>query len=313
MSALVKGNPLNRSMHAARASKQDEFYTQLSDIEKELRHYTAHFKGKTVLCNCDDPRVSKFFHYFSYHFGKLSLKKLIATCYKSQERDLFSRNNSEHAIYLEYKGTKGKGSVPDPETIGIKHLNGDGDFRSAESIALLKKADIVVTNPPFSLFREYLAQLIEHDKTFLIIGSKNAVTYKAIFKLIQGNRLWFGHGFSNGNAYFAVPQGNSREFADGVYDPKTGLVKFRNVGWFTNLDIAKRHEDLIPYKSYDPKDHPRYDTYDAIEVSKFADIPADYDGAMGVPITFLEKYNPDQFEILGITDRDNNSGLKTKT
>jgi len=256
--------------------------------------------------------VSNFFHYFSYNFEKLGLKKLIATCYKSQEWDLFSHNDSEHAIYLEYKGNKGKGTVPDPETIGIKHLRGDGDFRSKESVALLKKADIVVTNPPFSLFREYVAQLMEHDKKFLIIGSKNAITYKEIFSLIRENRLWLGHGFSNGNAYFAVPEGNSREFADGVYDPKTGLVKFRNVGWFTNLDIAKRHEDIILYKPYDAKDHPRYDNYNAIEVSRFADIPADYDGAMGVPITFLEKHSPDQFEILGITDRGNEWGLKTK-
>jgi hypothetical protein len=175
-----------------------------------------------------------------------------------------------------------------------------------------EEADIVVTNPPFSLFREYVAQLMEHEKKFLIIGSKNAVTYKEVFKLIQENRLWLGNGFANGNAYFAVPGGYSREFADGVYDPKTRLVKFRNVGWFTNLDIAKRHEELICYRKYTPAEFPHYDNYNAIEVSRVEDIPAGYEEAMGVPITFLDKYNPNQFEILGITDRDNNSGLKTR-
>jgi hypothetical protein len=289
----------NKSLGKARQTKQDEFYTQLSDIENELKHYRDHFKGKVIYCNCDDPRVSNFFHYFSYNFEKMGLKKLIATCYKSQERDLFSRNDSEHAIYLEYKGTSGKGNVPNPETIGIKHLKGDGDFRSAETLALLKKADIVVTNPPFSLFREYVAHLMEHEKKFLIIGSKNAITYKDIFKLIQDNQLWLGHGFSNGNAYFAIPKGRSHDFADGVYDPKTGLVKFRNVGWFTNLDIAKRHEELILYRKYSRRDYPSYVNYDAIEVSRIDDIPSDYEGAMGVPITFLDEYNPDQFEILG--------------
>jgi Adenine-specific methyltransferase EcoRI len=204
--------------------------------------------------------VSNFFHYFSYNFEMLGLKKLIATCYKSQQRDLFSRNDSEHAIYLEYKGTKGKGGVPDPETIGIKHLKGDGDFRSKEGIALLKKADIVVTNPPFSLFREYVAQLMEHDKKFIIIGSKNAATYKEVFRLIQENRIWLGHGFANGNAYFAVPDGYSRQFADGVYNPRTGLVKFRNVGWFTNLDIAKRHEELICFRNTSRQSSPTMTT-----------------------------------------------------
>ena len=212
----------NQSLSKAREAKQDEFYTQLSDIENELKHYRDHFKGKVVYCNCDDPRVSNFFDYFSYNLEKLGLKKLLTTCYKSQERDLFTRNGSEQAIYLEYKGTRGKGGVPDPATIGIKHLKDDGDFRSRESISLLKKADIVVTNPPFSLFREYVAQLMEHDKKFVIIGSKNAVTYKEVFKLIQDNKLWLGNGFANGNAYFAIPKSYSREFADGVYDANTG-------------------------------------------------------------------------------------------
>ena len=172
--------------------KGDEFYTQLADIEHELKHYKTHFKGKVVYCNCDDPRVSNFFHYFSYNFEKLGLKKLITTCYKSQQADLFSQNDSEQAIYLEYEGDKNRNNVPDPEEIGIKPLKGDGDFRSAESIELLKQADIVVTNPPFSLFREYVTQLMEHDKKFVIIGNQNAVTYAEIFPLIRSDRLWIG-------------------------------------------------------------------------------------------------------------------------
>ncbi len=178
-------------------------------------------------------------------------------------------------------------------------LKGNGDFRSAECIALLKEADIVVTNPPFSLFREYVAQLIEYAKKFIIIGSKNAITYMDIFKLIQENKIWLGYGFPNGNAFFKIPEEYSREWADGVYNPETGLVKFRNVGWFTNLDFEKRHENLTLYKQYTPEEYPRYVNYDAIEVSKTAEIPYDYDGEMGVPITFLDKYNPDQFEIIG--------------
>ena len=302
----------NSSLAKARDAKQDEFYTQLSDIEKELKHYKKHFKGKVVYCNCDDPRVSGFFHYFSYNFEKLGLKKLITTCYKSTERDLFSSNDAEAAIMLEYTGDKDGNNVPDPSEIGIVKLKGDGDFRSEESIELLKQADIVVTNPPFSLFREFITQIFEYDKKFIVVGSKNAITYKEIFGLIKDNRMWLGNGFSAGNAYFKIPPENARNFANGVYDKTTGLVKFRNVGWFTNLDIAKRHEDLILFKNYTPEEYPTYDNYDAIEVSETKDIPVDYYGAMGVPITFLDKYNPMQFEILGITDRDNNSGLKTK-
>lgn len=300
----------NRNLHQAKSSKKDEFYTQLADIERELKHYRQHFEGKVVYCNCDDPRISNFFHYFSYNFEKLGLKKLMATCYKNQNMDLFSRHDVERAIYLEYEGDRSGNNVPDVEEIGIKHLRGDGDFRGEETIELLKQADVVVTNPPFSLFREYVAQLVEYDKKFVIIGSYNAISYKEIFRLIKENRIWLGYGFKAGNAYFATP--HPREFAKGVYNEETGLVKFRNVTWFTNLDIAKRHENLILYKTYNPEEYPTYDNYDAIEVSKTKDIPADYDGAMGVPITFLDKYNPGQFEVLGITDRDNNSGLKTR-
>lgn len=290
---------LNSSFQDAKKAKEDEFYTQLPDIERELRHYKKHFKGKVVYLNCDDPRVSNFFHYFSYNFEKLGLKRLIATCYKSQHADLFSQHDSEQAIYLEYEGDRSGNNVPDPDEIGIKPLKGDGDFRSAESIDLLKQSDIVVTNPPFSLFREFVVQLVAHDKKFLIVGSKNAITYSEIFQLIKEDRVWLGHGFSNGNAYFAVPDSYKDNFVDGVYDEKTGLVKFRNVGWYTNIDTSKRHEDLILYKTHSPEGYPTYANYDAIEVGKTADIPMDYAGAMGVPITFLDKYNPDQFEILG--------------
>ena len=290
----------NENLHSAKKGKNDEFYTQLSDIEKELKHYKDHFKGKIVYCNCDDPRVSNFFHYFSYNFDKLGLKKLIGTCYKNQNMELFSQHISEKAIYLEYTGDKNENNVPDPSEIEVKHLKGDGDFRSKECIELLKQADIVVTNPPFSLFREYVAQLIEYDKKFVIIGSMNAITYKDVFKLIKENKLWLGNGFANGNAFFKIPLENKRDFADGVFDKKTGLVKFRNVAWFTNLDIAKRHEDLILYKKYTAEEYPKYDNYDAINVDKTKDIPMDYAGCMGVPITFLDKYNPEQFEIIGI-------------
>ena len=288
---------LNKNLHSAKSNKKDEFYTQLADIENELKHYRHHFKGKTVFCNCDDPRVSNFFHYFSHRFESLGLKKLITTCYKNQDMDLFSTHESEKAVMLVYEGDKNGDRVPNAEEIGITELQGDGDFRSAESIALLKEADIVVTNPPFSLFREYVAQLMEYDKKFLIIGSMNSITYKEIFTLIKENKLWLGNGFAGGNAYFKTPY--EKEFASGVYNEETGLVKFRNVNWFTNLDHAKRHEDLDLYKTYTPEEYPKYDNYDAINVDKTKDIPADYAGAMGVPITFLDKYNPDQFEIIG--------------
>lgn len=290
----------NSSLAAAKNAKANEFYTQLSDIERELKHYRKHFAGKTVYLNCDDPRVSNFFHYFSYNFEVLGLKKLIAACYKSQEVDLFSTGEAEQAVYLEYEGDKNGSGVPEPEEIGVKEFKGDGDFRSQESIELLKQADIVVTNPPFSLFREYVTQLMDYDKKFIIIGPSGAITYKELFPFFQQNRIWLGNGFQAGNAYFATTH-EAADYAKGVYDEQTGLVKFRNVTWFTNLDIAKRHEELILWKTYDPALYPSYDNFDAIEVSKTADIPVDYDGLMGVPFTFLNHHNPDQFEIVGIT------------
>jgi hypothetical protein len=291
----------NKNLHAAKAGKKDEFYTQLSDIEKELKHYTHHFAGKTVLCNCDDPRVSNFFHYFSYNFHKLGLKKLITTCYKSMERDLFSTFNSEKAIYLEYDGFKNGETVPDPETIGIKYFEGDGDFRNAENIELLKEADIVVTNPPFSLFREYVAQLVEYDKKFLIIGNLNAVTYKDVFKLVKDNKLWFGPSIHSGDREFMVPEDYPLNAAGSRVDEDGNkYIRVKGVRWYTNMDFSSRHEEMVLYKTYTPEEYPTYDNYDAINIDKTKDIPSNYAGAMGVPITFLDKYNPDQFEIIGL-------------
>lgn len=295
----------NTNLTLAKANKKDEFYTQLSDIERELKHYKKHFKDKVVLCNCDDPRVSNFFHFFSCNFEKFGLKKLIATCYKNQDSDLFSQNNSERAIYLEYTGDKNGNNVPDAEEIGIKHLQGDGDFRSKECIELLKQADIVVTNPPFSLFREYVSQLVEYDKKFVIIGHQNAITYKEIFKLIKENKIWLGFGFTGGAGHFINTQYENYATAT---DKKEGMIRVSGVHWFTNLDINKRHEDLILYKNYTPEEYPKYDHYDGINVDKTKDIPMDYKGNMGVPITFLDKYNPEQFEIIGLGI--SNSGLE---
>jgi len=311
----------NETLGKAKKNKADEFYTQMPDIEAELRHYKEHFRGKVVLCNCDDPYESNFFKYFAMNFNFLGLKKLIATSFSDSpvafgQLPLFEIQNLKNRpsgekpackiVITEVEDQNADGAVDlaDVERLlkngknALTLLEGDGDFRSAECVELLKQADIVVTNPPFSLFREYMAQLVDFDKKFLIIGSKNAITYKDIFKLIKENKLWLGNGFPNGNAFFSIPSEYAREWADGVYNPVTGCVKFRNVGWFTNLDFPKRHESLTLYKRYTPEEYPTYDNYDAINVDKVAEIPCDYDGAMGVPITFLDKYNPDQFEII---------------
>lgn len=298
-SPTARTKVLNRNLNAAKSSKKDEFFTQLTDIEKELKHYKPQFKNKVVFCNCDDPRISNFFHYFSFNFEQLGLKRLVATCYKNQNADLFSNNSCEQAIYLEYSGDKNGDSVPNPDEIGIKPLRGDGDFRSKECINLLKKADIVVTNPPFSLFREFVMQLMKYDKKFLIIGHQNAIIYKEIFKLVKENKLWLGVD-NGGTKWFEVRDHYdiSTESRKKIENGKK-YFSMGSVVWFTNLDTKKRHEDLILYKKYNPKEYPKYDNYDAIEVSKYADIPMDYEGVMGVPITFLDKYNPDQFEIVG--------------
>lgn len=288
----------NRSLTRASKAKEDEFYTQLTDIENELSHYKEHFKEKKVLCNCDDPYISSFFTYFSRKFEDLQLRQLTTICYRNQNIDLFSKNDSEKAIYLEYFGDKNGNKIPDIEEIGVKQLKGDGDFRSKECIELLKQADIVVTNPPFSLFREYVAQLIQYKKKFLIVGNQNAITYKEIFSLFKANKIWLGYKF--GNMEFRVPD---------YYTPRATRFwideegnKWRSLGnicCFTNLDIKKRHEDLILWKTYNEEEYPKYDNYDAINVDKVSEIPIDYEGAMGVPITFMDKYNPEQFEILG--------------
>lgn len=286
----------NKNLHKAKKGKNDEFYTQLTDIERELKHYKHHFKDKVVYCNCDDPRISNFFHYFSFNFEKLGLKKLITTCYKNQSADLFSTNDKESAIYLEYNGDMNGNNVPDIEEIGIHHLEGDGDFRSKESIELLKQADIVVTNPPFSLFREYMAQLIDYNKKFLVVGNINAISYKECFEFIKDNKMWLGY---NTLRHFKQPDGSMYETARSF--------------WYSNLDIDKRHEELILFKTYNEDDYPSYDNYNAINVNKTTDIPLDYEGCMGVPITFLDKYNPEQFEIVSSNDIRKSKAISFKS
>lgn len=287
------------NLKTSKRRKNDEFYTQLNDIENELQHYKEHFRDKVVYCNCDDPRVSNFFYYFSHKFEHLGLKKLITTCYKNNTWDMFSQHDQEQAIRLEYTGDRDGNRKPDADEIRRVPLKGDGDFRSQECIEILKQADIVVTNPPFSLFREYVAQLMEYDKKFLIIGNQNAITYKEIFPLIKENKIWLG--YVKGDMEFKVPE---------YYPPKKHRYridergnKFYSLGnakWFTNLEIEKRRKKLILYKEYDPEKYPKYDNYDAIEVCPVKEIPVNYGGVMGVPITFLDKHNPDQFEVLGL-------------
>lgn len=291
----------NKNLNKAKEAKKDEFYTQLEDINNELKHYREHFRGKTVLCNCDDPRVSNFFTYFAYNFEFLGLKKLITTCYKNQDVDLFSQGKCEKAVYLVYEGDKNGNHTPDADEIGVMPLKGDGDFRSQECIELLKEADIVVTNPPFSLFREYVAQLMEYDKKFLIIGHQNAISYKEIFPLIMQNKIWLGTSIHSGDRKFWVPDTYELRAAGcGVDETGKKYIRVKGVRWFTNLDYKERHEDIILYKSYTNKEYPTYINYNAIEVRKTAEIPLNYEGLMGVPITFLDKYNPEQFEIIGI-------------
>ena len=264
----------NENLHKAKTAKNDEFYTQLSDIEKEMVHYKDHFKGKTIYCNCDDARESNFFKFFSLNFEKLGLKKLITTGYKADGQ----------GVALIYEGDKNGNRLPDTEEITIRPLQGNGDFRSEECIEFLKEADIVVTNPPFSLFREYIAQLMEYGKKFIIIGSQNAITYKEVFPLIKNNELWLGMNYV-------------KEFKQ----PNGEIKKFGNICWFTNLDHTKRNKPIDLYKHYS-NEYKHYDNYDAIEVGKVCELPMDYDGVMGVPITFLDKYCPEQFEILGIAN-----------
>lgn len=312
----------NSNLNAAGKAKRDEFYTQLTDIEKELRHYRKHFCDKVVFCNCDDPFESNFFKYFVLNFNRLGLKKLIATCYATspiagQQLSLFDvagcdegqRNKSYKAVVTKVYDVTGDGGVDmfDVAELFKNHenelveLEGNGDFRSEECLALLDEADIVVTNPPFSLFREYVATLMEHEKKFIIIGSQNAITYKEFFPLLKDDKVWLG---STAPKEFIVPTEMKDRKNTYVREDGTLIAKFGNVCWFTNLDIKKRHEELILVKKYvgHEDEYPRFDNYDAINVDKTVDIPCDYAGAMGVPITFLDKYSPDQFEILDARD-----------
>lgn len=305
----------NARLQQARRNKKDEFYTQLSDIEEELKHYRNFFNGKTVFCNCDDPYESNFFKYFALNFNALGLKKLIATCYSAspvmgRELPLFDRMNGKKAYKIEITevidaNNDGAVDLSDVEYL-IKNgkntlsvLKENGDFRSAECVELLKQADIVVTNPPFSLFREYVTQLIEYNKKFIIIGNKNSITYKEIFKLIKENRLWLGYRNINKDMWLILPD-DEQNFEKIEHGKK---IKHIMACWLTNIETTKRYEEVILYKKYTPEEYPKYDNYDAINVDKVADIPADYDGVMGVPITFLDKYNPNQFSLIGTTDR----------
>ena len=325
----------NRNLNSAKTARKDEFYTQLTDIEKEMRYYRKHFKGKTVLCNCDDPFESNFFKYFVLNFNRLGLKKLIATCYSTSpimgshfhyhvdgsgqisfsfEDEAVIDNDSKRpykATVTQVYDTTGDGGVDmldvaklfmtgDNELV---ELNGDGDFRSPECIELLDEADIVVTNPPFSLFREYLGTLVEHQKHFIIIGNVNAVKYQEVFPLFMSNELWLGASIHSGDRAFFVPDDYPLDAAGCGVDGETGrkYIRVKGVRWFTNLDIKQRHEEMILVRRYIPDEYPKYVNYNAIEVAKTSDIPCDYAGEMGVPITFMDKYNPDQFEIVGIS------------
>lgn len=298
---MIVEKTLNRTLHIAKSSKKDEFYTQLSDIERELKHYNEHFNNKVVFCNCDDPRQSNFFKYFAYNFENLGLKKLITTCYKNQETDLFFEEAIEKAVFLEYNGDLNGNKISDADEIGIRPLIGDGDFRSRESIELLKESDVVVTNPPFSLFREYIDQLVKYEKKFLIIGNINAITYKEIFKLIKENKAWLGVNMGRGISGFIVPNDYELFGTEARIDEDGNrIVATNNCLWLTNLENFSRHQDIMLTKKYygNEIDYPKFDNYDAINVNKTQDIPMDYSGVMGVPITFLHKYNPDQFELI---------------
>lgn len=311
----------NSTFSQAKAAKTDEFYTQLSDIENEMRHYRKHFKGKTILCNCDDPFESNFFKFFVLNFNRLGLKKLIATCYTNSPiagtqltfedigKEFIGADRAYKAVVTEVYDATGDGGVNMLDVAElfkqgkntIEELEGDGDFRSAECLELLDEADIVVTNPPFSLFREYVATLMEHEKKFIIIGNSNAITYKEVFPLIMANKMWLGvTRDGTGSMWFRVtdsfPEKTGQKIENGIRYQTIG-----NSAWFTNLDVKKRHEKLILVRRYSADEYQEYDNYEAIEVSRVVDIPCDYDGVMGVPITFLGKFNPDQFEIVGIT------------
>ena len=326
----------NKDLNHAKAAQKDEFYTQLTDIEKELRYYRKYFKGKVVLCNCDDPFESNFFKYFVLNFNRLGLKELIATCYigspiANTQLSLFDIVDSGaaekagkpyKAVVTTVYDKTGDGSV-DMSDIAelfksgentLTELSGDGDFRSPECIALMDSADIVVTNPPFSLFREYIALLVAHNKKFLIIGNLNAVKYKEIFPLFMNNSVWLGASIHSGDRAFYVPDSYPLEAAGCGVDEETGrkFIRVKGVRWFTNLDIRHRHEEMILIKKYTPDEYPTYINLDAIDVNSTKDIPYDYAGMMGVPINFMDYYNPDQFELLGTSTGDLGKAIGVK-
>lgn len=315
----------NKNLNSAKTARKDEFYTQLTDIEKEMRYYRKHFKDKTVLCNCDDPFESNFFKYFVLNFNRLGLKKLIATCYTgspiaNKQLSIFdilgeseeTQNKPYKAVVTTVYDKTGDGGVDMLDVAELfksgenelTELKGDGDFRSPECLELLDEADIVVTNPPFSLFKEYVAVLVEHRKSYIIIGNMNAIKYKEIFPLFMRNEMWLGASIHSGDRAFFVPDDYPLKAAGCGIDEATGrkYIRVKGVRWFTNLDIKQRHEEMILVRRYDPEANPKYDNYDAIDVSSANDIPSDYAGLMGVPISFLDKYNPEQFDLLGISD-----------
>ena len=277
----------NSNLHAAKTAKNDEFYTQLSDVEKEMKHYKDFFRGKKVLCNCNDDRWSSFFKYFSMNFEHLGLVKL--TCVSYSEYG--------HGMKYVFDGDTNKNRMVDDEEITITELNGHGDFRDEECRALLDESDVVVTNPPFSLFREFIALMMEFNKKFIVIGNQNAITYKEIFPLIKNNQMWWGVG--DCVRWFLYPNNQDNKITK-LNDSGDIIVEAARSRWFTNIEHSKRHLPLDLYKRYNPTEYPKYDNYDAIECGKTCDIPMDYDGVIGVPITFLDKYCPDQFEILGL-------------
>lgn len=300
----------NTLLQKAKKMKSDEFYTLLPDIESELQHYKNHFQDKVVYCNCDDPRISNFYRYFAENFHSLGLKNLIASCYRESHYDLFNAESNEKACYYVYNG--GENDIVIPSDDDVMYFNADGDFRSKESIELLLKADIVVTNPPFSLFREYVAQLVKYEKKFLIIGNINAITYKEIFSLIKNNKVWLGVNMGRGISGFIVPEHYELYGTETrIDDIGNRIISPNNCLWLTNMDNAIRNEEIVLTKRYADNElaYPRYDNYDGINVDKTQDIPMDYAGYMGVPITFLHKFNPKQFEIIKFRKGDDDKDL----
>lgn len=300
----------NQLLQKAKKSKRDEFYTQLCDIERELQYYSNRFVGKVVYCNCDDPRSSNFFRYFVINFHKLRLKKLIVSCYREDVNDLFLSQEVEKGVWCEYCGEDG--DKFNPANIKINYFKGNGDFRSAESIALLKQADMVVTNPPFSLFREFVAQIVKYNKQFLIIGNVNAITYKEIFELIQAGQAWLGVNLGRGISGFIVPDNYDLYGTEaGLNDEGQKIISTNSCLWLTNLDTHLRHKEIVLTKEYfgNEDKFPKYDNCDGINVNKTQDIPKDYTGIIGVPITFLHKYNPEQFDIIRFRKGDDGKDL----